>query len=245
MIREENFIQVQGWMRTKLNLKGNKLLCYALIYGFSQDGRSVFQGSNSYVAEWIGVTRSMVNKLLKSMVEDNLIIKIEKEVNGVKLCDYKINDNYGKDIAEEDSEKFTGCVKSAQGGVVKSAHHNNIIDNNIIDNNIYMSSLPPKSGKEKKNNQKFFKPSFLEVEEYCRERGNNVDPERFIDFYESKGWMIGKNKMKDWKAAIRLWEKNNEKIKSDNSTNGIDDEFFRSIAEGCARAEYNEAQRNR
>ena len=40
------------------------------------------------------------------------------------------------------------------------------------------------------------------------ERGNDVDPERFVDFYEAKGWMVGKNKMKDWRAAVRNWERN-------------------------------------
>lgn len=63
--------------------------------------------------------------------------------------------------------------------------------------------------KNKSNNtaSRFTPPTLAEVKAYCKERGNNVDPERFIDFYESKGWMIGKNKMKDWKAAVRTWEK--------------------------------------
>lgn len=55
--------------------------------------------------------------------------------------------------------------------------------------------------------RKFRKPTLQEVQEYCEERNNNVDPEQFINFYESKNWMIGKNKMKDWKACIRTWEK--------------------------------------
>ena len=46
-----------------------------------------------------------------------------------------------------------------------------------------------------------------EVKAYCLERKNGVDPQAFVDFYESKGWMIGKNKMRDWKAAVRTWEK--------------------------------------
>lgn len=52
----------------------------------------------------------------------------------------------------------------------------------------------------------FTPPTIDQVAEYCRERNNNVDPQRFIDFYESKGWFVGKNKMKDWKAAVRTWE---------------------------------------
>ena len=55
---------------------------------------------------------------------------------------------------------------------------------------------------------KFTKPTLQEVKAYCIERKNDVDPERFIDFYESNGWMVGKNKMKDWRAAVRNWERN-------------------------------------
>lgn len=61
-------------------------------------------------------------------------------------------------------------------------------------------------GKEKTPSV-FVPPTLDEVIEYCRERGNRVDPEKWFDFYASKGWMIGKNKMKDWKAAVRTWEK--------------------------------------
>ena len=58
--------------------------------------------------------------------------------------------------------------------------------------------------------QNFIKPTIEEIQEYCKERNNNVDAERFYNFYESKGWMVGKNKMKDWKSAVRNWEQNNK-----------------------------------
>ena len=66
--------------------------------------------------------------------------------------------------------------------------------------------------------KKFVPPSIDQVREYCKERNNSVDPQRFIDFYESKGWMVGKNKMKDWKAAVRTWEQRDttEKPKKDH-----------------------------
>lgn len=66
-----------------------------------------------------------------------------------------------------------------------------------------------KNGKKEK--KIFIIPSVDEVQAYCRERENHVDAETFISFYESKGWMIGKSKMKDWKAAIRTWERNGMK----------------------------------
>lgn len=55
---------------------------------------------------------------------------------------------------------------------------------------------------------RFIPPDVPEVKAYCMERGNDVDPERFVNFYEAKGWMVGKNKMKDWRAAVRNWERN-------------------------------------
>lgn len=53
----------------------------------------------------------------------------------------------------------------------------------------------------------FTPPTLSEVQEYCRERNNCVDAERFVDYYTSNGWKVGKNQMKDWKAAVRGWEK--------------------------------------
>lgn len=55
--------------------------------------------------------------------------------------------------------------------------------------------------------KRFIPPTVDEVAAYCQERGNGLDPETFVDFYASKGWMVGKNPMKDWKAAVRTWER--------------------------------------
>ena len=52
-------------------------------------------------------------------------------------------------------------------------------------------------------------PTIDSIQGYCIERKNNIDPNQFFDFYTSKNWMIGKNKMKDWRAAVRTWEKRN------------------------------------
>ena len=57
---------------------------------------------------------------------------------------------------------------------------------------------------------RFTPPSIEEVADYCQERGNGVDAARFVDFYSSKGWMVGKSRMKDWKAAVRNWERSRD-----------------------------------
>lgn len=62
---------------------------------------------------------------------------------------------------------------------------------------------------QKKRASRFTPPTVEEVRKYCEERKNGVDPERFVNFYESKGWKVGKNSMKDWKASVRTWERKN------------------------------------
>lgn len=59
---------------------------------------------------------------------------------------------------------------------------------------------------EPPSRKRFTPPSVEQVREYCYERGNSVDPQRFVDYYTSNGWMVGKNKMKDWRASVRTWE---------------------------------------
>jgi len=72
-----------------------------------------------------------------------------------------------------------------------------------------------KNNKNDKNNiyAHFTPPTLEEVISYCKERNNSVDPQKWYDFYSAKGWMIGKNKMKDWKAAVRTWERGDNKPK--------------------------------
>ena len=60
-------------------------------------------------------------------------------------------------------------------------------------------------------NKLFTIPNISEVESYCIERKNNIEAESFINFYDSKGWMVGRNKMKDWRACIRTWEMREKK----------------------------------
>lgn len=66
---------------------------------------------------------------------------------------------------------------------------------------------PPAEEKPKRSRKQFTRPTLEEVAAYCQERGNSIDPQHFLDYYDSCGWIVGKNKpMKDWKAAIRNWE---------------------------------------
>lgn len=59
---------------------------------------------------------------------------------------------------------------------------------------------------QKQKSSRFIPPTVDEVRAYCKERNNGIDPQAFCDFYEAKGWIVGKTKMKNWKAAVRTWE---------------------------------------
>lgn len=80
----------------------------------------------------------------------------------------------------------------------KKADNDNEYDNDIKEN------ISPKGDIQKKT-IRFSPPTVAEVQSYCQEKGYTVDADRFVSFYESKGWYVGKNKMKDWKAAVRGW----------------------------------------
>ena len=89
------------------------------------------------------------------------------------------------------STLYTECVQDDNTDKIR-------LDKNRLDK----SSI---SG-DKSPTQKFIEPTIDQVKEYCLERKNNVDAQKWHDFYTCKGWMVGKNKMKDWKAAVRTWE---------------------------------------
>ena len=134
-MKRENYITIQGWMVTELGLSGNELLCYALIYGFSQDDGSVFSGSSRYICKWLNLTKPSVLKILKSLCEKGLIEKIQKEVNGCILCDYK---------------KTLPVVKKLnQGGKETLPHIYNIYNNK--DNNPPLYPPFKEEGKKKDN----------------------------------------------------------------------------------------------
>lgn len=106
--------------------------------------------------------------------------------------------------------KVTGAAKAREK---RTDINNNNIDIKNNQNDIKLISTQEKIRKEKIREDKittmrFTPPSIEEVKAYCNERGNNVDPQTFVDFYEAKGWMVGSNRMKDWRACVRTWEKN-------------------------------------
>lgn len=192
-MKNSNFYIVQGWMINNLRLKGNELICYAVIYCFCQDGVSKYTGGVKYLKGWMNASEPTVLNALEGLTEKKLI---KKEESG-KRCFYTIT----KESLVEDEQ----ITKEPLVEITKES----LVDNKDINN---------KEIKEKgninisqKENTRFIKPTIEEIDEYIKEKGFHFDAEQFFDHYESVNWMRGKNKLRDWKAVCRYWEHGNKK----------------------------------
>lgn len=199
-IKDGNYFVVQSFMVKDLKLKGNELLVYAIIYGFSQAENQTFTGSLQYLADWTNSTKQGVMNALKSLQAKGYIEKNEYMLNGVKFVEY-----YTTFFNGVLNKVEQGVVNKVEWGMQKSLPNN-------IEHNISLQS---------NNNKRFVPPTVEDVRVYCQERKNKVDPERFVDYYTANGWQVGKNKMKDWKAAVRTWERNGFSTPAQKGANGV------------------------
>lgn len=139
-VRKENYIHIPGWAVCELGLKGNELLIYAIIFGFSQEENQTFRGSLRYLMDWTNSTKATVINVLKSLTKKGLIEKKEKIINGVKFCEYCVTR-----FKNEDSP-IKPVVKNLYQGGIK-------IIPNILDNNIGTNSINRISKVSKKESQ--------------------------------------------------------------------------------------------
>ena len=226
MNSENTYIVILGWMKD-LGLSLVERTVYAIIYGFTQDGETVFHGGRQYLADWCGCTTKTIDAALRELVDRKLLTKSEEYVGGVKFCHYSANFPTGE-IISLPGKNFPEGGKILSGGREKISHNNEdtIVSSN--NNNIEsrarareeeedLFAMPPFDEVEDptpspipspspKTATRFTPPTLEEVAAYCRERGNKIDPQHFVNYYTSNGWMLGKNKMKDWRAAVRNWE---------------------------------------
>lgn len=225
MIKQKSHIVIDAYM-LQLGLKGNELLIYALIAGFCQDGVSECWTSQETMAEWCGgISTRAVRDILQNLITKKLITKKECLNKNVKYS-YKVVEIV-PELSSNEQEVFSTQQELSSGGdrnffpvVQELSSGNNKIDN-IYDNKIDNKTIKEKKEiKEKKKNlpetkeRVFKKPSVEEISSYCQERNNNINPEQFYDYYEANGWKINRNPMKDWKATVRNWERNEFNRKS-------------------------------
>lgn len=196
-MKQGSYIVVQEWMVSELGLKGNELLIYALIYGFSMDGESEFVGSISYLEKWTGVARNTVKSILKKLVEKELVAKRDFIKENNNRCAYKVR-GVGQKLPQ-------GRAEIALGGGAET------------DPNKYKEYNP----KEKKEINKESDP-FENFRAFCtkyhkcggRVRGAKTEFENF------------KKKHSDWKDIIPILDYALEKENEAREQAKIRREFF-------------------
>ena len=176
-------------VRYDLNLKDKAKLLYGEIVALSNQNGECW-ANNNYFAKLYKVSNETISRLISSLVQQgylkNKIIYKEK----TKVIDKRI-------LIPIDKNINTYCQNNQEG-----------IDENIKDNNTSNNKKEINNNKLLFTKKSFKKPTLEEIKEYCQERKNTIDAEKFMDYYDSNGWKVGKNSMKDWKACVRTWEKN-------------------------------------
>lgn len=177
--------------------------------------------SQQHLAEETGLSRQQVRTSLEKLISTNEITKsASAKYTIITIKNY----NKYQDNNQANNQVVTNKQPSGNQVATTTKEYKNNKNDKKDDISVDISS------KEKESKKKFIPPTINQVRDYCLERKNRVDAEQFIDFYSSKGWMVGKNKMKDWKACIRNWERRDRKNKKIDSHDYNFDELERQLA---------------
>jgi hypothetical protein len=143
------------------------------------------------------LARATVFKALNELAKNGEISVVPGRGTGNPSNEYHIEGGSQNELVQTVNQfkRQTKVVHSVDKGGPRIEHKPNVLTKH-------------KNQTRKSTSKRFEKPSLQEVQAYCQERKNSVDAQGFIDFYESKGWKIGKNPMRNWQAAIRTWERN-------------------------------------
>lgn len=154
------------------------------------------------IAEDFKISSELVQEMMKYMVELGLFENNRGVITCLKMATR--TDEYTQKLMRNNN-KYRDNVRTLSG----ESHDSVTIKSDLIEE----KRIEQKDIGQKR--KRFMPPSLQDIIEYCHQRKNDIDPQGFRDFYESKGWMVGKNKMKDWKACVRTWEKKNQQEKVD------------------------------
>jgi DNA-binding transcriptional ArsR family regulator len=153
-------------------------------------------------------------------------VSVSKWVGSLRDCGYIECQMQYKEGTKQITARYirlTTPIKENLGTLLKKSlipsqrKVNDPIKEKFKDNNTSNNTINTTGDKSPELYKKFKIPTVEEVTDYCRERNNTLDAQNFIDFYSSKGWLVGKNKMKDWQACIRTWETNDKKRAKENA----------------------------
>ena len=223
LIGRNHYFTVHGYAILDLNLKGNEIIIYSIIAGFSSSDNGYFTGSRQYLADWCNSTVRGVQKVLNSLVERGYIEKKVEKKGAIKHCYYRTVDiDTILTNKEEKGTKFTrtGEQSSLSEGTKftrtgEQSSHNSIVDNKE-DSIVYSR---PQSQLEKVGNNitesnthtpssKSSIPTLSECEQYAKEKEYDLDVERFYNYYDALGWLVKGNPVTNWKALLTNWVKN-------------------------------------
>ncbi len=210
-------------VRYDKSLPPNAKLLYGEITALCNE-RGYCWAENRYFAELYGVSKTSISKWISALSERGYI-KIELSY---KEGSKEIDKRYITIVNNPIEEKLNTRQTKVDSPIEEKLKDNNTSKNNTSNITFNIAGEEPKR-------KRFVPPSLEEVKAYCVERKNNVDAQRFIDYYKSNGWCVGKNKMKDWKAAVRNWERNGysaNKPKSENGSFDADDFISAAVAKG-------------
>ena len=163
---------------------------------------------------------------LKLLFLKKFIIPFESGVCVIthwKLNNYLRKDRYTETIYKtekrmlNEDENGVYSIGIPNGNQLSTTGIHSIEENSIDKNSIEENSKEEKENASNDDRKRFVPPTLDEVKKYCIERGNNIDAEQFVDYYTTNGWKVGKNKMKDWKASVRTWERNGYSNKNTNN----------------------------
>ena len=163
---------------------------------------------------------------LKLLVVKKFIIPFENGVIVIKH--WRIHNYIRKDTYNETKyleEKASLLLDENNSYTTTQKDRQRVVDGSLTQVRLGKVRLGKDSIDISNTTTRFAPPTLEEVAAYCKERQNNVDAQRFVDFYASKGWFVGKNKMKDWKAAVRTWEHGDKK--ADKPKSGALDQMKR------------------
>ena len=163
----------------------NAKLLYAEITALLQMNGVCF-ASNKYFSDLYNKNKVTISRWISELSKKGFIKITFTYKDGSKEIANRYIQICKEGINKDDKEVLAKMLKS----------NNTSINNNLTDSN---------------KKALFKKPTIIDVKNYCNLRKNNIDAEAFYDFYQSKNWMVGKNKMKDWKASIRTWEQRTQK----------------------------------
>lgn len=152
-VKDTNYLQIQGWMVNRLGLKGNSLMIYAIIYGFSQDGHNMFKGTMNYLAQWTCSSKESVRQILNKLCESDLIIKEVEYINNVKFVYYRTN--------LEKVGGYTTLLTNPPNKVVEGIQESWVINN--INNNIYDNIKVDYSGNQISTNDSEHQTTFYNM----------------------------------------------------------------------------------